>query len=468
MRRLEERLRALDLPTDVRWCPERMTERSRGKRWYAVRGSDAVRISVPVRVYRRDLKKVPRGAEDAAAHPIIERIKRESLEERSLYPVSGRLVDHKKAKKLTEPCTVVRLHGFKTPPLWMPGRSNRVLRGSREVLLSVKMLFPPDWSDERVLDGVFEALDALRDVVRSVPRKEILRTCHVVLDQRELRERLESGELTHDGRRVVSLIGEGTRPARRFTDVRRHYRIAGPKPDPHVPFEIPEDEEAGLEPLELKLPWTGEKRRFLPIYEGEMFAVAGANAQGKTTLINAIEAGKDDHAPGDGREYVVTVRRTARAEAGVRRMRGEDVSLFFRELPPGYEGSPENVHGVASGSMKMAAEIQRAVEEGAKILFIDEDKAAVNLLVPGVLTRKLEGIRTLVEVKEEITSRGVTIIAATGVLDDFTAAADRAIVMENHRAKPLNLKEFRARLAKHHAELARRYSEAEESPGESA
>ncbi len=460
MRRLEERLRALRLPSGVRWCPRRMTDRSRGRRWYAVRGSDAVRITVPVRVYRRDLRKVPEGAEDAAAHPIIERIKREAREERDLYPLSGRLIDYKKARKLTEPCTVVRLHGFRTPPLWMPGESNRVLRDSREVLLSVKLLFPPDWSDERVLDGVFTALDALRDVVRSVPRREILRTCRVVLDQRELRERMESGELTHEGRRVVALIGEGARPARRFTDVRRHYRIAGPKPDPHIPFEVPEDEEAGLEPLELKLPWTGERRRFLPIYEGEMFAVAGANAQGKTTLINAIESGKDDHAPGDGREYVITVRRTARAEAGIKRMRGEDVSLFFRELPPGYEGTPENVRGLASGSMKMAAEIQRAVEEGARILFIDEDKAAVNLLVPGVLTRRLEGIRTLVEVKDEITSRGVTIVAATGVLDDFTAAADRAIVMEEHRPKPLNLREFRALLARHHAELARRYSEA--------
>lgn len=161
---------------------------------------------------------------------------------------------------------------------------------------------------------------------------------------------------------------------------------------------------------------------------------------------------------------MITVRRTAKAEAGIKRMNGEDVSLFFRELPPGYEGTPENVRGLASGSMKMAAEIQRALEEGAKILFIDEDKAAVNLLVPGVLTKELEGIRTLVEVRDEITSRGVTIVAATGVLDDFTAAADRAIVMEDHRPKPLNLREFRARLARYYLERARRYRSDAEGP----
>ncbi|WP_456484213.1 P-loop domain-containing protein [Methanopyrus kandleri] len=464
MRGLEEKIRTLQLPTDVRWCPKRMTDRSRGRRWYAVRGSDAVRVVLPVRVSRRDFKKVPKGAGDAAAHPIIEEIKRRSREEPDLYPLSGKLLDHKKVQKLTEPCTVVRLHGFRTPPLWMPGKSNRVLRRSREVLLTVRMLFPPDWSDERVLDGVYAALDALREVVREIPRKEILRTCDVVLDQRELRERLERGEIEHRGKRVVALIGDGARPARRLTDVRRHHRIAGPKPEPHIPFEVPEDPDADLVPLEIELPRTGERKLFLPIYEGELFAIAGANAQGKTTLVNAVEAGQDDHAPGDGREYVITVRRTAKAEAGIKRMNGEDVSLFFRELPPGYEGTPENVRGLASGSMKMAAEIQRALEEGAKILFIDEDKAAVNLLVPGVLTKELEGIRTLVEVRDEITSRGVTIVAATGVLDDFTAAADRAIVMEDHRPKPLNLREFRARLARYYLERARRYHSNAEGP----
>ncbi len=421
-----------------------------------------MKVVLPVRVHRRDLKKVPEGAEDAAAHPLIEHLKEVSKEREELYPLSGKGIDYKKTKQLTEPCTVVKLHGFRTPPVWMPGDDNRVIRKAREVLLTLKMLFPPDVDGERLLDGLHETLAAVAEEVKSVPFDDIRRTCEVVMDQREIRDRMERGDLEHDGRRLVALVGEGTRPARRYTDVRRHHRIAGPKPDPHVPFEVPEGH--GFEPLELELPYSGGKMKFMPIYEGELFAVAGANAQGKTTLVNAIEAGQDDHAPGDGREYCITVRSTARAEAGIRRMNGEDVSMFFKKLPPGYEGGPDNVIGLASGSIKMAYEIQKAVEEGKKIIFIDEDRAAVNLLVPGVLTKELEGIRTLVEVKDEILSRGTTLVAATGVLDDLTAAADRAIVMVEHRAEPLDLEEFRLELADYYEERANKYREEAGSP----
>ncbi len=417
---------------------------------------------LPVRIHRRDLKKIPEGAEDAGAHPIIEHLKEVSKDREELYPLSGKEIDYKKTKQLTEPCTVVRLHGFRTPPIWMPGKDNRVIRKARELLLTLKMLFPPDLDGEALTDRIHETLVAVVEEVKSVPFEAIRETCDVVLDQRELRKRMEDGRLIHDGRNVVALVGEGTRPARRYTNVRRHHRIAGPKPEPHIPFEVPEGN--GFEPLEIKLPHSREKIKFMPIYEGELFAVAGANAQGKTTLVNAIEAGQDDHAPGDGREYCITVRSTARAEAGIRRMNGEDVSMFFKRLPPGYKGSPDNVIGLASGSIKMAYEIQKAVEEGKKMIFIDEDRAAVNLLVPGVLTKELEGIRTLVEVKDEILSRGVTIVAATGVLDDLTAAADRAVVMVEHRVEPLDLRSFRLELAEYYEERAERYRKEAGSP----
>jgi len=157
--------------------------------------------------------------------------------------------------------------------------------------------------------------------------------------------------------------------------------LPGPREDVNIPFTCPGE----LEPVEVELPASNRTVTGLGIRKSEVFAVAGSNAQGKTTFLDGILAGMDNHAAGDGREQVVTVHGLHTAEATTSLMTGADISMFFSALPPGINGTPRAASGMGSGSMNMASQVQRAIERGAPLLIIDEDRAAPNLLVRSCL-----------------------------------------------------------------------------------
>ncbi len=137
-------------------------------------------------------------------------------------------------------------------------------------------------------------------------------------------------------------------------------------------------------------------------------------------------------------------------------MRGEDISLFFEKLPEGIKGSPKEVYGTASGSMVMAYQIQRAIKLRKKLVLIDEDSSAVNLLVEGLLNRKFEGVKSLSYIirKEREKLKETGFIIVTSSLDLLTALGDRAICIENHRANYLDLKKFREELSNYYKQLS--------------
>ncbi len=140
-----------------------------------------------------------------------------------------------------------------------------------------------------------------------------------------------------------------------------------------------------LDPVEVELAGSGRVVTGLGLRRREAFAVAGSNAEGKSTFLHAVVAGADDHVAGDGRELLVSVNGIARAEANEQGLVGADVSLFFRSLPPGLSGEPRAAYGWGSGSLVMAHKIQAALRAAVPLLILDEDRAATNLLVPGCL-----------------------------------------------------------------------------------
>ena len=193
----------------------------------------------------------------------------------------------------------------------------------------------------------------------------------------------------------------------------------------------------------------------LGIKRREVFAVAGSNAQGKTTFLEGIIAGMDDHAAGDGRELVVTVNGLCTAEAVNCEPAGADVSMFFSALPPGMDGTARAACGMGSGLMTMACQVQGAVVRGAPLLIIDEDRAAPNLLVRSCL--QTGEVTPLSEILAH--DRGkigdTALVFAACALDALVAQADRIMVLDRHMASAIDREVFRHRVAASLEKMAR-------------
>jgi predicted ABC-class ATPase len=165
--------------------------------------------------------------------------------------------------------------------------------------------------------------------------------------------------------------------------------------------------------------------------------IAGGGFHGKSTLLQALQWGHLDHIPGDGREGVVSLPDTVKvkAEEG-RRVEGVDISAFLRELPGGRATAPFSTDD-ASGSTSQAAAIAEALESGARLLLLDEDSSATNLLVRDERMRRLiapdkEPITPLVErVRQLHEQRGLSTVMVVGGVGDYLAVADTVIAMED-------------------------------------
>jgi predicted ABC-class ATPase len=167
--------------------------------------------------------------------------------------------------------------------------------------------------------------------------------------------------------------------------------------------------------------------------------IVGGGFHGKSTLLQALQWGHLDHIPGDGRERVVCDPDAVKvkAEEG-RRVERVDISAFLRELPGGRATAPFSTDD-ASGSTSQAAAIAEALESGARVLLLDEDSSATNLLVRDARMRALiapdkEPITPLVErVRQLHAERGVSLVMVVGGVGDYLAVADTVIAMEDWR-----------------------------------
>jgi predicted ABC-class ATPase len=167
--------------------------------------------------------------------------------------------------------------------------------------------------------------------------------------------------------------------------------------------------------------------------------IVGGGFHGKSTLLRAIERGVYTHIPGDGREYVVAdpAAVKVRAEDG-RRVEKVDISPFITGLPDGRDTrafSTEN----ASGSTSQAANIMEALEIGARVLLIDEDTAATNMMIRDRRMQELvadeqEPITPFIDRAQALyRDLGVSTVLVIGGSGDYFDIADTVVSMQAYR-----------------------------------
>lgn len=176
--------------------------------------------------------------------------------------------------------------------------------------------------------------------------------------------------------------------------------------------------------------------------------ITGGGYSGKSTLIDAISAGIYNHALGDGRELCITDETavTVSAEDG-RAVSHVNISPFIREIP-GCD-SLDFSTGRASGSTSQAANIMEAMECGARLLLIDEDRSATNFMIRDPVMRCLiadEPITPFTERVGELAGRGVSTVLVIGGSGEYLSLADRVYIMEGY--EPKDVTEHSKELAK--------------------
>jgi predicted ABC-class ATPase len=213
---------------------------------------------------------------------------------------------------------------------------------------------------------------------------------------------------------------------------------------------LPRESGVGSGPLLDAVPWQGPDTlscvletplghvRGTGIPKG-ITVIVGGGFHGKSTVLQALARGHLDHVPGDGREGVVALPQTVkiRAEDG-RCVHGVDISSLLRGLPGGRSTRPFSTQD-ASGSTSQAASLVESVQAGARVLLMDEDTCATNLMVRDARMRALvpesrEPITPLVErVVQMRDAWGLSMVFVIGGIGDYLGVADTVLSMEDYR-----------------------------------
>lgn len=203
------------------------------------------------------------------------------------------------------------------------------------------------------------------------------------------------------------------------------------------------------EPLESAVPFLSPEslRVTVSMEDGTMLTgmgmpkgitvITGAGFSGKTTLLEAIEAGIYNHVPGDGREFVVAEQSLAvtNAEDG-RYVANEDISMFFSEIP--FRDIRNFTTKHASGSISQAANIIEAIAGGSLLLTIDEDKSATNFMIRDELMRKIVKNEVIIPFTDRIRNiaeqKGISTILVIGGSGEYLKIADTVLLMHEYVA----------------------------------
>ena len=163
--------------------------------------------------------------------------------------------------------------------------------------------------------------------------------------------------------------------------------------------------------------------------------ITGGGYSGKSTLLDAISAGVYNHVLGDGRELCITddTAVTVSAEDG-RSVKHVNISPFIKWLPGGDTGDFSTDH--ASGSTTQAANIMEAIDCGAKLLLIDEDRSATNFMIRDRMMKELiekEPITPFTDRVNELCSVcGVSTVLVIGGSGEYLSVADRVYMMDDY------------------------------------
>lgn len=210
---------------------------------------------------------------------------------------------------------------------------------------------------------------------------------------------------------------------------------------------LPRETGISHDPLEDAVPFRSAEdlRVTLPtLHHGEVSGtgipegvtvVTGGGFHGKSTLLEALQAGVVPHVPGDGREWVATAPDAVkvRSEDG-RSVASVDLRPFISDLPRG-RGTASFTTPDASGSTSLAADILESLEVGTSLLLMDEDTCATNLMVRDARMQALvkeETITPLIDRVGELRDSGVSTVLVTGGGGDYLDVADTVVLMEDY------------------------------------
>lgn len=160
----------------------------------------------------------------------------------------------------------------------------------------------------------------------------------------------------------------------------------------------------------------------------------GGGYSGKSTLLNAISSGIYDHILGDGRELCITdsYAVSISAEDG-RCINNLDISSFITEISG--ESTKNFSTQCASGSTSQAANILEAIDFGAKLMLIDEDRSAANFMIKDNMMKKLIGKDPIIPYTERVNeiynSLGISTILIIGGSGEYLPVADTIYLIEN-------------------------------------
>ena len=191
-----------------------------------------------------------------------------------------------------------------------------------------------------------------------------------------------------------------------------------------IPFMAPVDEEievCGIKGLGIKRGVT---------------VITGGGYSGKSTVLDTISACIYDHILGDGRELCVTdtLAMTISAEDG-RSVKNLDISPFISWIPGGDTKHFSTDH--ASGSTSQAANILEAVDFGARLLLIDEDRSATNFMIQDTLMRELISREPITPFTERVNEMDkvcdVSTILVIGGSGEYLPVADSVYLMDEYK-----------------------------------
>lgn len=162
--------------------------------------------------------------------------------------------------------------------------------------------------------------------------------------------------------------------------------------------------------------------------------ITGGGYSGKSTVLDAVACGVYNHCGGDGRELVITDETAVSiaAEDG-RAVTDLNISPFIKWLPGGDAHDFSTLH--ASGSTSQAANIMEAMEYGARLLLIDEDRSATNFMIRDKLMKALirrEPITPFTDRVRALSARDVSTILVIGGSGEYLAVADYIYLMDEY------------------------------------
>ena len=165
--------------------------------------------------------------------------------------------------------------------------------------------------------------------------------------------------------------------------------------------------------------------------------ITGGGYSGKSTLLDAISAGIYDHVLGDGRELCITDESavTISAEEG-RSAKHVNISPFIKWLPGG--DVRDFSTDCASGSISQAVNILEAINCGARLLLIDEDRSATNFMIQDKVMKELipkETITPFTDRVHELHENGVSTILVIGGSGEYLSVANQVYIMEDYKIR---------------------------------